>query len=527
MGFSVLLVFSTNLINCQDLSGPQKRMINEALLELISKYENYSRFTSDNRTFNAEYEDGFIGLFEKNAPVYLDILPSNKVSDVVSINDYISIFKKHYGKGVGVNVRNILLGKPVHSDGGNYTADIELIKEIYGFTKTNVNYSDAVSLVITAGFRLAGNKIDDVRILKISGDRIGRFLKFQIRKFPTNRPVKNAEIRIDSKRTYTDSDGKAVIKDINPERKQTLIISHELYPQIVKSDLDIDQYIENNTVDDQKKLKQDYFDQNEFIYSLNTLNFHVSPVMGISLPGTKTIVSEGPEKIPGMGNLEQRAAISPRVGIRAGISLWRTGGTDISVAMGIEESFIRSAFLFDTCIVNSFAGIPVNGETYNQITLYDHTQRITLSLTEIPLLVSFSQKINKNYEIGANMGVRFSFVNSSRCRVESGLSASSATSSIDTLITDKQKNFVTKSKFMSYQFGITLSRQIKPSLKIYAGPVLLFYQKELLNNENPSNRILSQTGSFNNILYTYNESKLKYISLEFGLKYSFSSINFK
>lgn len=80
---------------------------------------------------------------------------------------------------------------------------------------------------------------------------------------------------------------------------------------------------------------------------------------------------------------------------------------------------------------------------------------------------------------------------------------------------------------MSYQFGITLSRQIKPSLKIYAGPVLLFYQKELLNNENPSNRILSQTGSFNNILYTYNESKLKYISLEFGLKYSFSSINFK
>jgi len=519
--FSILLILPFSRSVSQSLNSSQLRLVNEALLKLITDYESYSRFTADNKRINENYISLFTDLFDNNASLYNDILPSNKVSDPVYLSQYISILNKYFSTGVGVKLHNILFDVPINLGKDRYKVDLELSKEIYGYTKTNVYYRDTIPLVFTIGFNIKNNSINDIKILGISGALKGRFLKLGVRKFLTLKPVENSEIRFDSKRVQTDIQGIARIDDIDPLKKHNLVISHDSYKPIVYSNIDIDEFIEGNTDRNHQILRLPYYDQNELIFFMNTLNFTLAPVVSFGLPGLKTIVSEGKSDELELKNLRERGSISPRFGIRFGITLLKTNSIDFSINTGIEKNFIRSAYLFDTCRIENLAEHP-----FEVIDLYNNKQKITLNFTDFPLFISFDYKKFKYFEIGANFGIRFSNLKKSTCSIRSGYATNGFYEAADTL-TANYHDFHSEDKYLSYQLGLTISKKILPSLKIYGGPTAFIFSNNWLENEQVSGELLSSDEQLNNIINIYKRSKIKYVSLEFGIKYNFNSINFK
>ncbi|MBN1182524.1 MAG: hypothetical protein JXB49_09580 [Bacteroidales bacterium] len=524
---SIFLTIPFNRSQSQPLTGSQLRKINEALLELINDYESYSRFTTDNKRINDNYISLFTDLFDNNASLYIDILPSNKVSDQVSLSQYISILNKYYSTGVGVKLHNILFDLPINLGKDRYKVNAELSKEIYGYTGTNVYYRDTIPLVLTIGFSISGDDINDIKILGISGEPKGRFLKLRVLKSFTRKPVENSEIRIDSKLVQTDSQGIAVIENIEPNKRHNLTISHDSYKPIVYSNIDIDKFVEGNTNRNHQILRLPYYDQNEFIFFMNTLNFTLAPVVSFGFPGLKTIVSEGQNDELELENFRERGSLSPRIGIRFGITLLTTTNIEFSLNSGVEKNFIRAAYSFDTCHITNVVGDPFHGGYIELINLYKHKQNISLSFTDFPIFAALDYKKFKGFSLGVNFGIRFSNLNKSTCSIKSGYETIGTLEPTDTILSFKYYNFITEKKFLSYQVGLTISKEILPSLDIYMGPTIFFYNKDLFKNELVSGTILSPDKQLNNILNTYSRSKIQNVALEFGIKYNFNSINLK
>jgi len=385
--FLLLLLLAANRLQCQSLNSRQLRNINEELLELINDYESYSRFTVDNKRINENYISLFTDLFESTALLYNDILPSNKVSDPVNVSQYVSIFNNYYPNGVGIKLHNILFDTPFHIENNRYKVNAELSKEIYGYTNTNVYYRDTIPLILTLGFSISGDVVSDIKILGISGEPRGRFLKFRVLKFITLKPLDDAQIRIDSKRVHTNSQGIARIDDIEPGKKHSLTISSDSYKSIAFRNIDVDKFIEENTEKNHHKLKLPYYDQNEYIFLVNTLNFTLSPIVSFGMPGLKTIVSEGQSNGLEFENLRERGNISPRFGIRLGIFLFKTSPIDFSLNTGIEKNYIRATYTFDTCRITNYPD-----HLSEVIDLYNYKQKITLSFTDFPILFSLDYK---------------------------------------------------------------------------------------------------------------------------------------
>jgi hypothetical protein len=521
----ILLILLCNNSYSQFLTGPQRRTVNEALLELINDYENYSRFTSSNTGINETYVNLFTNLFEKNALLYNDILPSNKVSDPTGIAEYIDIFRKYYPNGIGVKLHNLLFDAPLNIANNNYRINAALTKEIYGYTWTNINYTDTIPLIFTIGFQMSGNTISDMKILRISGDTRGRFMKFRVFKVITFKPVEDAEIRIDSKLSRTNSLGIASIENIDPGKTHTLTISKEPYRNIVYSNLDIDKYIEANNNNNHQRMKYGYYDPNEFIYFMNTINFIFTPILSFNIPGIKTISSEGQNSDIKLYNMKEKGSFSPRFGARIGVYLFRTPGLDLSLNAGVEKNYIRASYSFDSCHTEIMIQ-DGNGLYSRSIDLYDHQQKITLNFTEFPFLISVNFKRFKNFDVGADFGIRLSYLKKSNCKMKSGYSTSDLFQQSDTVIAKEYHDFVSDKKSFAYQIGLNICREIYPSLKVYASPMLFLYNNDLISNQT-TKPIISSDGEINNILFTYKKSSLQYVALEFGLMYNFSSIKRK
>jgi hypothetical protein len=534
--FAFQVVFLTQTY-CQSLTGPQRRIVNESLLELINYYENYSRFTTDNNSISENYIKSFNSLFTSDASLYLDITPSNKVSDPVNLSEYVAIFRKYYSNGIGIKLHNILFDLPEYLNNNSYKIKIELSKEFYGYSKTNINYRDTIPLVFTVLFNMTGNQVGDKKILSITGDPRGRFIKVRVLKFLTLKPVINARVKLDSELKKTNGQGVTNFGNIDPLKKHSLIISYEHYKPIIYSNLDIDRFIEGNTDRYQKRLRYDYYDPNEFILVMNTFNFSISAVASFNFPGFKTIVSKDQKPDLKLDNLRERGGISPRFGIRFGFLPVRTKDFDFSINAGIEKTYLMGTYLFDLYNKESSVVDPEN-EPYNRIIdLYNQKQKITLNFTDFPLLISVNYKHFKDFDIGANFGVRFSTLKKSSCSIKSGFSISGSYPQFDTIYTSnyydfkdtrisEKSTFPSVRKYFSYQIGLTVSKEIYPSLRVYVGPTLFLYTKELMKNAVLSD-ILSKDEEVNNILYTYKISRMKSVSLEFGLIYYFNSINLK
>jgi hypothetical protein len=505
----------------QSLNGAQLKEVNQALLEKIDDYERYSRFTTDNMKINESYISLFADLFDDNAQLYNDIVPSNKVSDPLGVTQYLNTLMNYYPTGVGVRLHNILFDRPSYQGNDRYEVNAELSKEIYGYTNTKVYYRDTIPLLIKLGFGISGNNITDIKILGISGEQRGRFLKLRVLKFLTLRPVENSRIRIDSKITHTDFQGIARIDDIDPIKRHNLIISHDTYKPIVYPKIDIDEFIDGNTVSKHNRLRLKYYDQNEFIFFMNTLNYSIAPVLSFGVPGLKTIASGGQTSELEFENLRERGRISPRLGMRFGVILLKTSSMDLSLNTGIEKNYIRAAYMFDTCRIEIFPA-----QSTEVTDFYSFKQKITLNFTDFPLSLSLDYKKIKNFEIGAIFGVRFSNLKKSYSTVRSGYAANGMYEAADTLTT-KYHNFHSESKLVSFQVGLNISKEIMPSVKVYAGPSVFFYNKNWLENEIVSSEMLSSDLRVNNILNTYSDSKVQYVGLEFGIQYNFNTIRLK
>jgi hypothetical protein len=350
-------------------------------------------------------------------------------------------------------------------------------------------------------------------------------LKFRVFKFLTLKPVKDAEIQIDSKLSRTNNQGIASIENIDPAKTHTLSISREPYKKIVYSHLDIDKFIEGNNNKNHQRLKYDYYDPNEFIYFMNTLNFTLTPIISFNIPGLKTILSEGQNSNLKISNMKETGSFSSRFGVRFGVTVFRTPTADFSLNAGIEKNYIRASFSFDSCHINTPES-DEHGSYSRSINLYDQQQKITLNFTEFPILISVNFKRFKNFDIGADFGIRLSNLKKSSCSIKSGYLISDPSPQPETILTEDYYNFVPESKFFTYQFGLRIGREIGHSLSIYASPTLFMYNKDLMNNKE-ANNILTTDDKINNILFTYTRNKLQYIAIEFGLKYNFNSINLR
>ena len=519
--FLILLLFPFNRSLSQSLTSIQIREINEQLLELINDYESYSRFTADNKRINENYISLFTDLFESKALLYNDILPSNKVSDPVNVSQYIRIFDNYYANGVGIKIHNILFDLPIYIGNYKYEVNAEISKEIYGYTNTNVYYRDTIQLVLTFGFSVSGNNISDTKILGISGDARGRFMKLRVLKFITMKPIENSQIRMDSKRVHTNSQGIARIDGIEPGKKHNLTISTDYYKPLVFQNIDIDEFIEGNTDRNHRKLRLSYYDQNEIIFLTNTLNFTLSPIVSFGIPGLKTIVSEGQSNGLEFENLRERGSVSPRLGIRFGIILLKTKLFDFSLITGIEKNFIRASYSFDTCRIENSPSHPSA-----VIDLYNFKQKITLNFTDFPVLVSLDYKKIKAFDINANLGIRFSSLNKSNCSIKSSLAIDSFFEGADTL-TAKYSDFHSVNRFFTFQAGFSLSKEILPSVEIFAGPTVFFNKSNWFENENVTDGMLTPDEQLNNLLITYTKSSIHYVALEFGIIYNFNTIHLK
>lgn len=519
--FSTVIFIPFNQAEGQSLTASQLRIVNDASLELVNNYERYSRFTTDNQSINENYISLFRDLFDNDASLYNDILPSNKVSDPVNLSQYISIFKNNFPYGAGVRLNNVLFDLPENLGNGRYKMNAELSKEIYGYTNYNVYYKDTIPLTFVLGFSISGNDISDIRILGISGEPRGRFLKLRILKFLTLKPWADAEIRIDSKIERTNNQGIAKISNIDPWKEHNLSVACDPYKPVILSNIDIDELIEANTIRRHQILKLPYYDQNELIFFTNILDLTIAPVVSVGFPGMKTILSEGQSDELEFENLRESGRFSPRIGIRFGITLLRTSNFDLSFNTGFEKNFIRAAYMFDTCRIETLAD--------HQLTvtdIYDHEQKITLNFTDVPLLISVDYKGFRKFDVGTDFGISFTRLNKSTCSIKSGYAINGFYEDSDTL-TAEYHDFHSEDRFLSYQLGLTISKEILPSLKIFCGPKVFFFKSNWLENEEASGNLLSSDKQINNILNTYKSSKIKYAALEFGIKYNFNSIKLK
>jgi hypothetical protein len=512
---------------CQLSSNLQKRVLNESLLQLIDNYEIYARFTSDNKRIDENYIAKFKDLFQEGASIFIDILPSNKISDKANITEYVDLLKKYYTKGVGIKISNILFSQPYYIGDGEYEINVSLDKEIYGYNNTNVNYKDIIPLIFNIGFKTTGATINQLRIKGISGSPRGRFLKFRIYKSFTKAPVRNAEIRLGSHVYKTDQNGFAVVEDIDPSKSHTLSIIKEPYKKIMFSGVNIDDYINSNTDKNHRRLKYDYYDPNEFIYFLNTLTFSVSPSFSFTIPGIKTIRSLEQTKDLGLYNLKESGNFSPRFGINLGLTLLHTSKFNISTHTGFEMNFINSSYSFDSCYVEQTLNDPINGQYSKKINLSDFQQRISLNFVEFPLLFSIKYKAFNKFDVNGNFGIRFGYLYKGTSDLESGYRSIDILGTVDTVMSKTFKDFIPEAGYFSYQLGLTISKEIRPNLRIYAGPTLLLYSKELSRNNNPVDCIVSDNGEINNIYNTYRKIRLQNIAFEIGLIYHFNSINLK
>ena len=522
-------------LNAQTLSGKQRRLINEAVLGFLDQYGNYSTFSYDNAGISDSYTAGFISLFNDDSFIYNDIIPSNKISDSIRPTDYSELVRRYYASGIGVRLNDILFDTPWMSSGSSYLMDVELSKEIFGFSKTNVYYRDTIPLSLTIGFVFDGSKVKDLKILKISGSPLGRFIKFRVLEMFTLKPIVNARVSLDGKYQYSDYEGIASFTDIKPDRRLALSITYDDYRPIIRSEINIDRFLEENTDGFHRKLKLDYYDPNEVIYSMSPFSFSLTPLVSFAMPGFKTITARDQNDALDFDNYRVRSGLSPRIGLLAGMKIFRYETVNLSLKAGIEQSFISGTFLFDN-YHREHPDIDDNDDSYTRmIDLNDHKQRITLSMTEFPILLSVSYNGFTEFDLMGTVGIRFSSLSKSSNTIRSEFSVSGKYPQFDTVYTMNYHDFKTINikerstfpsgrKFYGVQFGIAVSREIIPSVRAYLGPTVILYNKEYFANSSVVD-VLTPDEKVNNILYTYRSSKMKYISLELGLIYNFNAIN--
>lgn len=536
--FRILIVFLNFIflgLNAQTLNNQQRREINEAVLSFIDDYGKYSTFTLNYNGISDNYVNSFLSLFAEDAFIYNDITPSNKVSDEVKPTDYVELFKDYYFNGIGIKLRDILFETPTILSDEKYTMVIDLLKEGYGFSKTNVYYRDTIPLTLTIGFDYDTTGVRNLKIENIQGPPMGRFVKFRILKMITHKPLENARVALDSDIERTDNEGLAFFSNIDPNQTHSLRISFDDYKPIVKSNLKIDRLIEENSDRFHRRLKLDYYDPNEIIFQLSPFNFSVTALFSFALPGFKTITSLYQNEDLEFDNLRIRSSASPRLGLLAGMTAFRYGPVNVSVKAGVEKSFISGAYLFDNYHLE-YPDVDDNSDYYTRmIDLYDHKQRITLRMTEFPILISVIYKGLFDLDVGGTFGIRFSTLNKSSCLIKSGYSISGEYPQYDTVYTAdyhdfkdikirERSIFPSERKFFGYQIGLTFGKEIMPSVRAFAGPTVILYNKEFKSNTSVSD-ILTSDEEVNNILDTYKVSRMKYISLEFGLVYNFNTIN--
>lgn len=526
---------STTGLNAQTLSSKQRRLINEAVLDFLDQYGKYSTFSYDNAGITDSYVASFIALFDDEAFIYNDVIPSNKISDTMKPADYADLVRKYYSSGIGVRLNDLLFDTPRMMSGNSYLMDVELSKEIFGFSKTNVYYRDTIPLAMTIGFVFDGSMAKDLKILRISGSPTGRFIKFRVLKMFTLKPIVNARVSIDAKSQYSNYEGLASFTDIKPDRVLSLRITYDDYRPIHRSGITIDRFLEENTDAFHRRLNLDYYDPNEVIYAMSPFSFSLTPLVSFAIPGFKTITGLDQNEVLDFDNYRVRSSLSPRIGLLVGMKVFTYESISLSLKAGIEKSFISGSFLFDN-YHKERPDIDDNDEGYTRmVDLNDHKQRITLSMTEFPILLSASYSGFSEFEIMGTVGVRFSSLSKSSDLIKSELSVSGDYPQFDTVYTEnyydfktikikERSNFSSEKKFFGIQFGFAVSREILPSVRAYAGPTVILYNKDYFTNSSVVD-ILTPDEKVNNILYTYRSSKMKYVSLELGLIYNFNTIN--
>lgn len=205
-------------------SIPALRMISYRTIGLIEDYEKFSRFS------NRDDANNFISLFEKSNPLHVnDIIPDNKMDQMLTPQHYISNLKKYFNQVlVSIDIDSIAFPSNIN----NQHAIKAFVKKHVECTTKNchISYKDSMNLVLDINFEYVNDSVSNFLIQKISFlYPRGRFIYFRTHNGRTENT--NFNMLINNQLYKSDNKGFVKIEVLDTEKSYSIKSFDDVFPQ--------------------------------------------------------------------------------------------------------------------------------------------------------------------------------------------------------------------------------------------------------------------------------------------------------
>lgn len=202
------------------------RAINIKALLLLDKYEAAISFKSKEQY--SEFENLFLS---KNAVLFNDVMPDNRLKEVVSVSDYQALIKKYYSDTSFLSVRVKPYEIGVLSLEGKEYAYLSVLaqKMIKSITKNKIVYADTFNIQIDIVVNLFDDECKIHRIVSV--DRREDYLMMypQYRGFFNKQSLKNDTILVNGVLCPVDSSGFIQLKNTNKKSEFLVLPYHKQF----------------------------------------------------------------------------------------------------------------------------------------------------------------------------------------------------------------------------------------------------------------------------------------------------------
>lgn len=476
-------------------SIPALRMISYRTIGLIEDYEKFSRFS------NRDDANNFISLFEKSNPLHVnDIIPDNKMDQMLTPQHYISNLKKYFNQVlVSIDIDSIAFPSNINNQ---HTIKAFVIKRVECTTKNcHISYKDSMNLVLDINFEYVNDSVSNFLIQKISFlYPRGRFIYFRTHNGRTGNS--NFNMLIDNQLYKSDNKGFVKIEVLDTEKSYSIKSFDDVFPQ---------SYVFKNYEDLEKKSAVQ-----DTCASILTVDVLFKPlywqteVYASSQVGSKDYSVANPYSLS-MINVNNDKASD--FGFKVGYRIFKNNKyTGFMFKTGVSyKSFSFSSFVDD--IQYSYNEIDSDKDAYLRlIQMKELKEETSLSYLSIPLSISKIIPFS-HFSIAIGLEQSMMFNIKANSRLQSNAEYKGYYPQFFNLTIEQNGYY----DFGKYQLAMDNDFYAKKSL--FLTSLYVEFQRKINNNSMITFAIVAQTNTTDMV----DDSNKKYISRNASELYSLSS----
>lgn len=384
---SILLFFDLNALANDNENDSLSLLVYKNSYELLRKYELYSHFKSD-----SDYTK-FQKLFKsKNCIIFNDIMPDNRLSDKIELQEYMKLAKTYYSKNIGVSVRpydksSISFDR---DDYGSFVFHAKKIIDLY--TLNGIHYLDTFNIRIEIFFNHYLNLywISDIQ-------SIDKNYKYMVVKPSINGLFKSRLLFNDTiltsafEKFQVESNGYFLMKDI-PQAKEIVFIpqSNQVLFKKYKSPSFLNPFRKSNNID-----------KNIVPIKFKLFTFHVEFITELGIVKNSPVaINNNIEKV----NVINKRSSSNKVLLSLMYRKSKLGNWQLKFGAGFD---LFTYHLFLPKYVDSYNSVDADGDPYLRIiNLSELKESHSLTYITLPIIIQKGFTFN-NSTISLNTGYYF------------------------------------------------------------------------------------------------------------------------